>query len=160
MSKYWQYPSLFFLDLHGDAESSKKSFDIKTIVWQSLSQEERDKYQDWKRLKKSQPKPKSPILNKASGTNREIVEQKRHPTLPSSQSLDEKKINPPIIKRSSKPTLQSEQNRGNETPDYKALNGLLFQLDTYSEDEAEHDWSGAKYDPAWDDGSAFPSKQD
>lgn len=38
--------------------------------------------------------------------------------------------------------------------------GLLFELNTYSDSEAEHDWSGAKYDPAWDDGSAFPSKQD
>ncbi|BAY87627.1 putative helicase (plasmid) [Calothrix parasitica NIES-267] len=135
------------------------SFDIKTIVWQSLSQEERNKYQDWKRLK-SQPKPKSPILNKVKSANSEVAEQKRHPALPLSQSLDEKKINPPIIKRSSKPTSQSEPKRGNETPDYKALNGLLFEIDTYSDSEAERDWSSAKYDPAWDDGSAFPSKQD
>ena len=99
------------------------SFDIKTIVWQSLSQEERNKYQDWKRLK-SQPKPKSPVLNKVKSANSEVTEQKRHPALPSSQSFNEKKINPPIIKRSSKATSQSEPKRGNETPDYKALNGL------------------------------------
>ncbi|MEM6403159.1 MAG: hypothetical protein AAF757_23510, partial [Cyanobacteria bacterium P01_D01_bin.116] len=92
--------------------------------------------------------------------NSEVTEQKRHPALPSSQSFNEKKINPPIIKRSSKPTSQSEPKRGNETPDYKALDGLLFEIDTYSDSEAKRDWSGALDDPAWDDGSAFPSKQD
>ena len=52
------------------------------------------------------------------------------------------------------------QKCGKGTPGYKAFNGLLFEIDTYSDSEAERDLSGALDDPAWDDGSAFPSKQD
>jgi superfamily II DNA or RNA helicase len=158
-------------------------FDIKSIVWQSLSQRERNKYQDWKRFE-SQPKPKPPSpqsqrnsflkINppdiERSGnsylpskqTNNEIkinppnVEPEPSPTSPPKQSPKELNINTPLVGHPSGASSPSDQNRN-----WEALNGLLFQPSTYSEkNEVEHDWSGVKYkyDPAWDDGSAFPSK--
>lgn len=159
------------------------SFDIKTIVWRSLSQGERNKYQDWKRLK-SQPKPKPPSpqsqRNSFLKINPPDIERSGNSYLPSKQTNNEIKINPPNVEPEPSPTSPPKQspkelnintplvghpsgayNASDQNCSWEALNGLLFQPSTYSEkNEVEHDWSGVKYkyDPAWDDGSAFPSK--
>ncbi len=109
------------------------AFDPKTLVWRSLSQKERDKYQHWK-LSQFQPKPASP----------------------SRQSHSDIKIDPPLLKHLPKPTSPSEQNRSREVARNQTAN-VLFQPNRYCGNQPKHDWSGVKYDPAWDDGSAFPS---
>ena len=74
------------------------------------------------------------------------------PSITAEQSKNEMKTNPPNIRNSSKQSPSFTKFHIDETG-----NSVLFQSKSYSDkNETERDWSGVKYDPAWDDGSAFP----
>ncbi|MEM6754078.1 MAG: hypothetical protein AAF630_14015, partial [Cyanobacteria bacterium P01_C01_bin.38] len=118
-------------------------FDIKSVVWESLKWFERNKYRDWKRSQ-SQISLKPP-----------------KPSEQSRQSSSEIKVHPPNIRHSPPAHSPFSKFHTDETG-----NGILFQSNIYSnQNEPERDTlsvaeglrPGIKYDPAWDDGSAFPS---
>ena len=130
-------------------------FDIKSVVWESLKWFERNKYRDWKRSQ-SQISLKPPKPSEQSKDKIIIHPPKKEclpkPSITAEQSKNEMKTNPPNIRNSSKQSPSFTKFHIDETG-----NSVLFQSKSYSDkNETERDWSGVKYDPAWDDGSAFP----